>query len=209
MRLSLLSGLSFAAGVAFAPLAHADLTLGVITPLPGSVAAFARFTLMLVFIALYGMGKLLVEPAHQNVVAEAAPGSLLGVYYGFASFFSQIGRKGADDPREIVVFNSGGGEVTHPVTKQQNDNAHLQDAWLGESSAVLAEDAFTPPTRVYTQEQASSGTWCGDKCSSTGKTNVTVIDPPPDHHELLPRPRPAIYWPDDILELAEALLQAE
>jgi hypothetical protein len=40
-------------------------------------------------------------------------------YYGFAAFFSQIGRKGTDDPREIVVFNSGGGEVTHPVTRQQ------------------------------------------------------------------------------------------
>jgi hypothetical protein len=36
-------------------------------------------------------------------------------YYGFAAFFSQIGRKGTDDPREIVVFNSGGGEVSHPV----------------------------------------------------------------------------------------------
>ena len=36
-------------------------------------------------------------------------------YYGFAAFFSQVGRKGTDDPREIVVFNSGGGEVTHPV----------------------------------------------------------------------------------------------
>lgn len=36
-------------------------------------------------------------------------------YYGFAAFFSQIGRKGTDDPREIVVFNSGGGEVTHPI----------------------------------------------------------------------------------------------
>jgi Protein of unknown function (DUF1549)/Protein of unknown function (DUF1553) len=36
-------------------------------------------------------------------------------YYGFAAFFSQIGRKGADDPRELVIFNSGGGEVTHPV----------------------------------------------------------------------------------------------
>jgi hypothetical protein len=36
-------------------------------------------------------------------------------YYGFAAFFSQIGRKGADDPRETVVFNSRGGEVTHPV----------------------------------------------------------------------------------------------
>jgi hypothetical protein len=36
-------------------------------------------------------------------------------YYGFAAFFSQIGRKGTDDPRETIVFNSGGGEVTHPV----------------------------------------------------------------------------------------------
>jgi hypothetical protein len=39
-------------------------------------------------------------------------------YYSFAAFFSQIGRKGADDPREIVVFNSGGGEVNHPVRGQ-------------------------------------------------------------------------------------------
>src|SRR5947199_267531 len=39
-------------------------------------------------------------------------------YYSFAAFFSQIGRKGTDDPREIIVFNSGGGEVAHPVTKQ-------------------------------------------------------------------------------------------
>jgi hypothetical protein len=36
-------------------------------------------------------------------------------YYGFAAFFAQIGRKGTDDPREVVVFNSGGGEVVHPV----------------------------------------------------------------------------------------------
>jgi hypothetical protein len=36
-------------------------------------------------------------------------------YYSFAAFFSQIGRKGTDDPREIVVFNSGGGDVRHPV----------------------------------------------------------------------------------------------
>jgi hypothetical protein len=39
-------------------------------------------------------------------------------YYFFASFSSQIGRKGTDDPRETVVFNSGGGEVAHPVTGQ-------------------------------------------------------------------------------------------
>jgi hypothetical protein len=37
-------------------------------------------------------------------------------YYGFAAFFSQIGRKRADDPRETIIFNAGGGEVNHPVT---------------------------------------------------------------------------------------------
>lgn len=36
-------------------------------------------------------------------------------YYSFAAFFSQIGRKGTEDPRETIIFNSGGGEVNHPV----------------------------------------------------------------------------------------------
>ena len=36
-------------------------------------------------------------------------------YYGFAAFFTQVGRKRGEDPREVVVFNSGGGEVNHPV----------------------------------------------------------------------------------------------
>ncbi|HEY1067325.1 MAG TPA: DUF1549 domain-containing protein [Pirellulales bacterium] len=36
-------------------------------------------------------------------------------YYGFAAFFSQIGRKRGEDQRETIVFNAGGGEVKHPV----------------------------------------------------------------------------------------------
>ncbi len=36
-------------------------------------------------------------------------------YYSFAAFFAQIGRKGGEDYRETIVFNSGGGEVNHPV----------------------------------------------------------------------------------------------
>lgn len=36
-------------------------------------------------------------------------------YYGFAAFFSQIGRKQSDDYRETIVFNSGGGEMAHPI----------------------------------------------------------------------------------------------
>ena len=36
-------------------------------------------------------------------------------YYGLVGFFSQIGRKVGEDPRENIIFNSGGGEARHPV----------------------------------------------------------------------------------------------
>ncbi len=39
-------------------------------------------------------------------------------YYGFAAFFTQIGRKRAADPRETIVLDSGGREMDHPLTKQ-------------------------------------------------------------------------------------------
>lgn len=38
-------------------------------------------------------------------------------YYGFASFFAQVKRKNAEDPRERIVFDADG-EVPHLVTKQ-------------------------------------------------------------------------------------------
>ena len=36
-------------------------------------------------------------------------------YYAFGAFFAQIGRKRGEDPRETIIFNSGGGEVKHLV----------------------------------------------------------------------------------------------
>jgi hypothetical protein len=36
-------------------------------------------------------------------------------YYGFAAFFSQVGRKTGEDPRERIIFNKGSGDVKHPV----------------------------------------------------------------------------------------------
>lgn len=39
-------------------------------------------------------------------------------YYGFASFFAQIGRKTGEDYRETIVFDRKGGDVKHPVTGQ-------------------------------------------------------------------------------------------
>jgi hypothetical protein len=40
----------------------------------------------------------------------------LNDYYGFEAFFTQIGRKQTDDPRETVIYNAKGGEAKHPVT---------------------------------------------------------------------------------------------
>ena len=39
-------------------------------------------------------------------------------YYSFAAFFSQIGRKRAQDPREVIVYNRSNGDMKHPVGGQ-------------------------------------------------------------------------------------------
>lgn len=61
-------------------------------------------------------------------------------YYGFSAFFSQIGRKQAEDPRETIVFNSGSGEVKHPV-----DQRTMAPKFLGGAAPpeVAGEDRRT------------------------------------------------------------------
>ena len=54
-------------------------------------------------------------------------------YYGFAAFFAQIGRKRADDPRETIVYNSGGGGMKHPVSGQT-----VAPKYLGGAEAEVA-----------------------------------------------------------------------
>jgi len=57
-------------------------------------------------------------------------------YYSFSAFFSQVGRKRGEDPRETIVFNRGGGEVTHPVSKKAMPPKFLG----GETPAVQGKD---------------------------------------------------------------------
>jgi len=47
-------------------------------------------------------------------------------YYGFKAFFSQIGRKQTDDPAEVIIYNSKGGEARHFLT-----NAVMKPKFLG------------------------------------------------------------------------------
>lgn len=54
-------------------------------------------------------------------------------YRGFVAFFTQIGRKTGEDPRERIIFNSGGGDSKHPVT-----NAVIPPRFLGEDCGDIA-----------------------------------------------------------------------
>lgn len=47
-------------------------------------------------------------------------------YRGFVAFFTQIGRKDGEDPRERIVFNTASGESRHPV-----DNKVIAPRFLG------------------------------------------------------------------------------
>lgn len=53
-------------------------------------------------------------------------------YYGFQAFIMQVGRKPTDDPQEVVVYNSKGGEARHVLTK-----AVMKPKFLGGGEPVL------------------------------------------------------------------------
>jgi hypothetical protein len=83
-------------------------------------------------------------------------------YYQFAAFFSQIGRKQAEDPREIVVFNSGGGEVAHPVTGQAMKPKFLGGAEpdvAGKDRRKVLAEWLASPQNPYFAKNLSNIVW--------------------------------------------------
>jgi hypothetical protein len=110
-------------------------------------------------------------------------------YYGFAAFFSQVGRKQSEDYRQILVFNAFGGEVNHPV-----GGAVVKPKFLGgptpdtngkDRRAVLAE-WITSTDNPYFSKSVANRIWAHF-------TGVGIVDPvddfrasnPPSNPELL------------------------
>ncbi|HEX3998558.1 MAG TPA: DUF1549 and DUF1553 domain-containing protein [Pirellulales bacterium] len=83
-------------------------------------------------------------------------------YYSFAAFFSQIGRKQAEDYRETVIFNSGGGEVSHPVTGKVMPPKFLggpvADVAGKDRRTVMAE-WLTSPENPYFSTSIANRVW--------------------------------------------------
>lgn len=97
-------------------------------------------------------------------------------YYSFAAFFAQIGRKQGEDPRETIVFNSGGGEVRHIV-----GNRPMPPKFLGGDLAdpkgrdlrqVVAE-WLTAPENPYFAKNLANIVWAHF-------LGVGIIDPVDD-----------------------------
>ncbi|MBL9163741.1 MAG: DUF1553 domain-containing protein [Planctomycetaceae bacterium] len=83
-------------------------------------------------------------------------------YYSFTAFFSQIGRKTAEDYRETIIFDQRSGEATHLVDGRPMKPKFLGDAEPDVSTrdrrAVLA-DWITSPENPYFAVNVANRVW--------------------------------------------------
>ncbi len=83
-------------------------------------------------------------------------------YYGFAAFFTQVGRKTADDPREVVVFNARGGEVSHPLKGKPMPPKFLGGAVAdvaGKDRRVVLANWLASPDNPYFAKNLANIVW--------------------------------------------------
>jgi hypothetical protein len=109
-------------------------------------------------------------------------------YYGFASFFSQVGRKQAEDPRETVVFNAGGGEVNHIVTKAPQKPKFLgaeEPDTTGKDRRAILVDWMASPRNPYFATNLSNIIWAHF-------FGVGIIDPVDDVRVSNPASNPEL-----------------
>ncbi|MEM8955328.1 MAG: DUF1549 domain-containing protein [Verrucomicrobiota bacterium] len=80
-------------------------------------------------------------------------------YYSWSAFFSQIGRKGSQDPRERIIYNRGSGEVKHIVTNQNAKpkflGAEFPDVSGKDRRRVLAEWLASPDNPYFAKNLAN------------------------------------------------------
>lgn len=110
-------------------------------------------------------------------------------YYSFAAFFSQIGRKRGEDPRELIIYNSGGGEVRHIVGNKVMTpkflGGEVPDV-KGKDRRVVMADWLASPQNPYFATNLGNIVWA----HFFGKGIIDQVDDvrvsnPPVNKELL------------------------
>jgi mono/diheme cytochrome c family protein len=111
-------------------------------------------------------------------------------YYGFNAFFAQIGRKNTDDPQEVIIFNSKGGESQHFLTKKNVKPKFLggeePDLKPGDDRRRVMAEWMASPRNPFFARNVANIVWAHF-------LGVGVVDPvddvrvsnPPSNPELL------------------------
>ncbi|MCR9293744.1 MAG: DUF1549 and DUF1553 domain-containing protein, partial [bacterium] len=110
-------------------------------------------------------------------------------YYGFASFFSQIGRKTGEDYREIIVFNRGGGEVNHPVTSKPVPPTYLggpRPEIKGRDRREVLADWLVSAENPYFATSVANRVWAHFM-------GVGIVEPVDDIRVSNPASNPALF----------------
>jgi hypothetical protein len=80
-------------------------------------------------------------------------------YYGFSAFFSQVGRKNAEDPREKIIYDKGEGEVKHPVGGRTMEpkflGGEVADVKGKDRREVLADWLVSPQNPYFARNLAN------------------------------------------------------
>jgi len=110
-------------------------------------------------------------------------------YYGFAAFFTQIGRKRTDDPRELVVFNSGSGEINHPVGGRRMAPKYLGGEVpdvVGKDRRALMAEWLASPKNPYFATNLSNMVWTHFfGLGIINEVDDVRVSNPPSNSELL------------------------
>ncbi len=85
-------------------------------------------------------------------------------YYQFAAFFAGVGRKPGEDPREVIVFNTGGGTVNHPLKGAVKDPKFLGEATTrpipqGKDRREVVANWLASPENPYFAKNLSNIVW--------------------------------------------------
>ncbi len=111
-------------------------------------------------------------------------------YYSFSAFFSQVGRKTGKDPRDTIIYNRGGGEVKHPVTKQNMKpkflGGEVPEIERGQDRRAVLADWLASPKNPYFARNIVNLVWS----HFFGRGIIEPVDDirisnPPSNPELL------------------------
>jgi hypothetical protein len=110
-------------------------------------------------------------------------------YYGFKAFFAQIGRKQTDDPAEVIIYNSKGGEsrhfLTQAVMKPKFLGGDTPELKPGEDRRKVLADWMASPQNPFFARNIANIVW-------SHFNGVGVVEPVDDVRVSNPPSNPAL-----------------